>query len=262
MKFTLKVQFLFCSLASFSQTPAGSITEASYDATYEIVSIRPTRPESNENMYGFVPRGFTGRGVTLKKMIIHAYGVRSFQVMGGPKWLDNNRYDVEAKNSDADRKKASDQINQIKLRRLLAERFGLVVTHQTKPNPVYFLQKQNGKTQMAASTDPRAQGGNFVGQIRNLPGIIDGKGVPMPIFPQVLSQQLERPVIDKTGLTGSYDFRLEFDANNMSADNSSNTENKPSLFQALKEQLGLMLKAGKAPVEMIVVQQAKEPSEN
>ena len=183
-----------------------------------------------------------------------------------PERVESSLPDDFSKMTDEQRKTNREQIAE-RLRALLADRFQLVVHKETKEQPIYALMpaKNGPKLQEAKELGPR-QGMNMNR------GRLQGWAAPMEMLGQVLSNTMERPVVDKTGLTGKYDFILEWtpdigagggvaglgDAPNAPPPGSSG----PTIFTALQEQLGLRLESQKGPVEMIVIDRAEKPSEN
>jgi uncharacterized protein (TIGR03435 family) len=224
-------------------------------------------------------------------MISMAYGVKSFQISGGPSWLPSERFDIEAKmdaaTADALEKLSPDQrmlAQQQMLQALLADRFQLTVHRETKELTTYTLVIAKGgpKLQEAKPGDTYPSGGALpdgthagVGSMSG--GVLDGKvtaqAVPVARLAQSLTQMLGRPVLDKTELTGVYDFKLQFTPDDRLQPPSGSPpnlrlpvppadSNAPSLFDALQEQLGLKLESGKGPGEVIVIDHVEGPSGN
>jgi uncharacterized protein (TIGR03435 family) len=272
------------------QSPAESQAETTpaMAFVFEVASIKPNRYSTSMLGFGFVLERFTARGATLQLLIREAYGVEEDQISGGPRWLNSERYDIEAKadKSVADelRKLSFDQ-RVIEYRRmlqaLLADRFKLTLHRETKELPVYALviAKNGPKLQGAKPDDmyPEDIDGNRHGDAMRVGrGLLGGQGVSIAFLVQMLSQQqLGRPVLDMTGLTGKYDFTLQWTPDerrprlDKQAEGRQGTDSTPSagpselsIFTAIQEQLGLKLESKKGPVEVLVIDHVDEPSEN
>jgi uncharacterized protein (TIGR03435 family) len=168
--------------------------------------------------------------------------------------------------SDDQRKSARVQIAE-RLRALLAERFQLVIHRETKEQSIYAL--------VLAKNGPRLQETKETGTQQNMMtnrGRSEGHAIPIGMLAQSLSGLTGRPVVDKTGLAGKYDFVLEWtpdvgaDARAQGFGNGvtepAPAPGGPTIFTALQEQLGLKLESQKGPVENIVIDRAEKPSEN
>lgn len=230
---------------------------------------------------GYSPAGLVANNVTLEMLIRDAYGVQESQVSGGPSWLNSARFDVQAKFSppasgepqDLDPEKKMTE-HQLLLQALLADRFKLALHRETKELPVYVLVVAgNGpKLQEVKSSDGSPNNMNVEehvggGRMMMGRGTMQGEGVPFSGIVRMLSEQLEHPVIDKTGLNGKYNFTLQWthDASKDSNDgnlSSQPSRDAPSVLAAVEQQLGLKLELQKGPVETVVIDHAEEPTEN
>jgi len=243
--------------------------------TFEVASIKPSNPDTPGTFIQFMPGGgLKMSGIPLRGMITFAYDVRDFQVSGGAGWVGTERFDVMAKAertasdgpedlakmTDQQRKTIRDQIAE-RLRALLADRFQLVVHKETKEQPIYALVvSKNGAKLKEAKVVEGARQGMSMNRSR-----VEGFAAPMEMLGPTLSAVTGRPVVDKTGLTGKYDFVLEWtpDLGAAGPDGANSPEpSGPTIFTALQEQLGLRLEAQKGPVENIVIDRAEKPSEN
>jgi len=261
---------------------------------YEVATIKPSKPGSGPGGYSFPSGGFRAANLTLQSLVGAAYNIRDDQISGAPKWLNSDRYDVEAKmdgSAAADLQKLSrDEQNvarQLMLQALLADRLMLTIHRETKELSVYLLviAKNGPKLQEARPGDTYADGikgrdGSPLeaGNTRTTGGrgarILTAHAVPIATLTQMLLAYLGRPVLDKTGLAGKYDFTLTWGpddnrppslAGGASSDGSSSVasdSNGPPLLTALQEQLGLKLESGKGPLEVIVIDHIERPSGN
>jgi len=252
---------------------------------YEVASIRPRKFGSGGMIiWDFRPDGFTAKNITLQMLIRMAYGVEDYQISGAPKWLNAETYNVEAKLdgtvADKLRKLTFDQRSveqQPMLQALLVDRFQLTLHRESKELPAYVLVIAKGgpKVQEAKPGDTYPNGmkdleGHGHGDIMHFGrGLLTGQGVPIAFLVRMLSQQqLGRPVLDKTGLKGNYDFTLQWtpDENRTPTVGQQGTDDTPppgpSIFTAIQEQLGLRLEPQKGPVEVLVIDHVERPSEN
>jgi uncharacterized protein (TIGR03435 family) len=221
--------------------------------SFEVAAIKPNRSGSMAvNMRQRPGGGVILTNGSLRMMIQQAYDLRPFQVVGGPSWLDTDRFDVEAKAPGANQEQA-----RLMMRRLLAERFKLTAHLETRDVPVYTLVVAKGGPKLAPSHGDTTE-------INGTPAAGDStvaykfQKVPMQMLARTLARTLQRQVSDSTGLTGEYDFTLRW-----TPDQNVVDEPGPSIFTALQEQLGLKLEARKGPVEVLVIDHVERtPTEN
>jgi uncharacterized protein (TIGR03435 family) len=201
------------------------------------------------------------QNIPVKLMISLMYKVPMSQIVGGPDWLNSENYDIEAR---TDRPYGIDDLHTM-FQSLLADRLKLKFHKEIKEGPVYALMidksglkmKADGKGQNLAIPIVPGAGNEFI-----------GTRVPMQYLCWWLTQQLDdsRPVIDKTDLNDSYDFTLAFAPElppDVPRENlPTKSQDRPSIFDALKEQVGLKLVAQKGPVASFVIDHVDRPSEN
>jgi uncharacterized protein (TIGR03435 family) len=229
-----------------------------------VVHGRPMQAVTFKNGDNFLATNFS-----LRDLIKLAYRVQTEQILGGPDWLDSEKYDVNAKLSDAELQKRqtltadqkSDDLRVVQT--LLSERFKLVVHRETKNVPVYALVVAPGGPKLKVA-DPNNTYPNGIklsngkpvvpGVFLPKPGELVAQGLSISSFVSTLSSNnLGRVIADKTGLAGNYDFTLKW-----TPDPSSASPNA-SLFPALEEQLGLKLVPQDSPMEVIVIERAEKP---
>jgi uncharacterized protein (TIGR03435 family) len=188
----------------------------------------------------------------LRKIAGAAFGIgedRDAYLLAGPGWMAAERYDVAAKFPAAT---PPDQVR-LMLQTLLKERFGMKFHRETREVPAYVLVV--GKSGLKAR--PAAEGSK--GGFNRRSGHLETRSATMAGLADKLSQQSERPVLDKTALGGSYEFTLDWTPDELQSDGQTGA----SLFTAIEEQLGLKLDARKEPMEVVVVDYAEKiPSEN
>lgn len=257
--------------------PACGQVSGDSPATFEVVSIKRSSPDAGRSGFSIRPGGrLLATNVPARLLIAAAYRVEPVRVVGGPRWLDDDRFDIEATGpTDLTR-----ELVEPLLRGVLADRFDLRMRREPREMPVLFLARaQNtGSGLKPSSLDcspagarARAQAGpaTATGPIcaianANSPAPrITGGGVSMAALAEVLSLHVGRPVVDRTGLAGLFDFDLQFAPGpSAGVDAPPSPTEAPSLATALREGLGFALESGVAPLEVIVVESIERPSQN
>jgi uncharacterized protein (TIGR03435 family) len=222
---------------------------------FEVATIKPAPPQSNgrtqTRMSSDTDKGdLTYSNVNLKEVMGRAYKVQQIQITG-PDWLETERFDIAAKFPPH----ASPEQLLLMLQSLLAERFKLALHRETKELPVYALTVAKGGPKFK----PSDTASGITSNSNRTQWHVTAKG-SMASFAEFLTGEAGRPVLDKTGLPGSYELTLDWAPDTAPAANDAAL---PSLFTALQEQLGLKLESTKAPVETLVVDHAdRTPTEN
>jgi uncharacterized protein (TIGR03435 family) len=194
---------------------------------------------------------FTGRCIPLRLMIKYAYKIVDSQIAGGPSWIDSDLFDFEAK---SDRSVTRDEVAAM-FQAFIADRFHLQFHRETRTLPSFVLTVDKSGSKMTANTSTY----EWEIPVQNIPGKIPTvKGVRCPMYylSWWIGQREDRAVIDKTGLTGFWDFTLAYLPGEMAA--HSDAEGQP-LEKAIREQLGLKLESGKGPVEVYVIDHVEKP---
>jgi uncharacterized protein (TIGR03435 family) len=219
-------------------------------ARFEVASIKPSAPDSQvlNSLYTDRSGGLHVENYALRGIILFAYDLRDFELVGAPGWIDTARYDIVAK---TDSGPTGDDPFRERVRSLLESRFGLVAHHESRQLTAYAMTVAKGGSKLKAVTTPGEQYGFRGGVGRNR-----GFAITMPMFARELARLIGRPVLDKTGLEGNYDYVLEWSAD------SDATSTGPSVFTALQEQLGLRLESMKAPTDTLVIDHIERPSQN
>jgi bla regulator protein blaR1 len=226
--------------------------------SFEVASIRlHTTPVRSIGINISGPR-FTTEAVSLDNLITYAYDLQDYQVAGVPSWAvsstNSDRYDIAAK-AEGDGTLSRDQSKKL-LQSLLAERFQLKFHYETKEMPVYALVVAKNGPKFKESP-PEAQSMLRMGGNNGIEMNVT-KGDMAQLARQFSNRNgVNRLVLDKTGLTGHYDYKLTWTLERGALDNDSQT-----VDIALQEQLGLKLEATKAPIEVLVVDHAEKPSGN
>jgi len=244
--------------------------------SFEVASVKPSDPNSEGIDFQIFPGKLTMKNATPRALIQFAYKLKSEnQITDGPAWLDSKHYDIDAKENDAQIAELSklsnaDRADQLclMLQSLLAERFNLKVSPQTKELPVYALVIAKGGPKITPTPKPVA-GEKPHGQMihMNGRGELTATDVPVSLLADVLSRQPEtegRVVVDKSGLTGNYSWTLKWTPESPGgpANGAPVDEAAPSFFTAIQEQLGLKLESQKAPVAVLSVERMDLPSVN
>jgi len=245
---------------------ASGLVVAAQRPTFEVASIK--RSNSTDDRASV--RGNAGRlTVTnnpLRNIIRNAWGLQGFQIIGGPEWIDTDRWDIVAKVEDgAERQNVMPMVQN-----LLADRFKLVTHRETRELPIYALvfaraDHALGPKLHASSTDCQkemsaavARGGPpgpnspLLCGIRSLPGHFQLNATAINSFARNIASFVGRQVVDKTGLTGVFDADLTW----------NDSEEGPSLFTAIQEQLGLKFDAQRGPVEVLVIDSVERAVED
>lgn len=210
---------------------------------------------------------WTARNVTARNLIGLAYGLNGYQIAGGPSWIDAEKFDVDARVDDSmvSQLQKLTHLQQQKqmalmLRSLLADRFKLQVTRSMKEAPAFALVIAKGGPKFKETPPPDPQSDRDYSPQSTGPNgvVIQMNGKPMSVFMIYLAVAVPgRPVIDQTGLKGTYAFTLRYSPSDSPPENGP-----PSIFTALEEQLGLRLENTKAPVDIVNVDHIEEPTEN
>jgi uncharacterized protein (TIGR03435 family) len=252
-----------------ASTTASPATTASATSTaspeFEAATIKPVKePDPNRMNDREEGRRFTTHYTTLSDLILMAYTIDRQQVVGGPAWITKDEYDVDAV--------AGEDIHngeklQAMLQKLLADRFQLTFHREQREMSVYSLTVAKGGPKLKAA-DPNVPANGA--SCEHL-GSCTYRGEPLEHFARWLGfVVLDKPVSDKTGLTGRYDFTLKWTPDETQFAGMDvhvpapvdNPNAPPGLFTAIEEQLGLRLEVRKNPAEVLVIEHVERPTEN
>ena len=247
---------------------------------FEVASVKPSDPEERLRVFDFKPTGsLTVRNLTLHRLIAAAYGtpfpipLPDERIAGGPEWLKTARFAVEARSANPPPAASAARDIGFMLRALLADRFGLRVRVEPRPQRVYALVLAPGARKPGVTLRPTdsecgekpAAGCGIAGG----PGRLQMHGATLDLLAFTLAEAVGRPVINQTRLTGGFDGTLEwapspeeiqavFGGGPVPGDAPAGA----SIFTAIEEQLGLKLRDARAPIETLVVTHAELPSPN
>jgi uncharacterized protein (TIGR03435 family) len=237
--------------------------------TFEVISIKPWKPGQPGGGITTLPGGqeYQARGTAVIGMISVIYRLLIPQIGGGPDWIQTERWNIDAK---ADHGGYNlDQLHEM-YKNMLTDRFQLRFHSETREGPVYLLtiDKAGLKMKLTDQPEPLKGGVPIVGDPTTPAGAM-GHNVAMEYLTWWLGQRLQRdgrPVIDKTGLDGNYDFKLAYMpdfAPDFPRDRvPSDVLDRPDIFQAVREQLGLRLETQKGAVRYFVIDSIERPAAN
>ena len=225
--------------AVFAQAPA-----------FEVASIKPSAADATRmNIQRDPGGGIVLTGVNLQTLVSMAYNIQPFQLSGGPPWLRSKRFDVVAK-APIDAAKSQ---TWAMLQTLLGDRFQLAVHREIRELSIFELVVAKGGPKIQPAHRAPSPADDF---IQAFPGRMKALMVSMSGLALTLSGTLGHQVINRTNLEGRYDFQLEF------VPEDAADSDRPSIYSALQEQLGLKLETSKGPVQMIVIDRAELPAAN
>jgi uncharacterized protein (TIGR03435 family) len=238
-----------------------AVAALAQSVTFEVSTIRPASPDANGRSFRFVgARRFTANNHTLNEDIGFAYNLTPALISGGPAWADTERYDIVGE-TPGETRPPNDQV-MLMFKALLADRFKLKFHRGQKELSVYNLVvgKNPLKLQEAAGGDP----GLLIQRSSRGTAMLPARNATMAGFASLMQRVvLDRPVVDKTGLTGKYDFDLEWstDGTRIGSVDSGSPESAPDIFTAIQK-FGLKLEATKAMVEVFIIDSAEKPDGN
>jgi bla regulator protein BlaR1 len=257
------IALLWFSAAFAAQDfPTGDATVLAFD----VVSIKSLAGTARARMPG--PRQSQGRfaraAATLRQLVQYAYDVQPSQVTGGPAWVSTSRFQVDAR---TDPTTTPAQMRAM-VRHMLAERFALKAHTDVRERPIYrmVVASRDGKLGPSIYRIDDAECGGSNLQPCDLAAWSGGmtssgmglQQLAVALFNASQTTGVDRPVIDQTGLAGMFGFTLMFSSFNTVAQVSDD----PSIFVALREQLGLKLEPARGPVERLVIDSVEQPTPN
>lgn len=250
---TARLMVLALTLACWGRQPV-AIASSPQSPPYEVATVKPSAPDrSGAGRIAISGDRFLARNFSVQQMVYIAYDINSSDLISNlPQWTSSLRYDVQAKLGDDKEHKTEDERSQVVMQALLADRFQLKSHYETRVRHAYALiaDKHGLKVQEATAADQL--------EISVLRGNIHLRDAAMPPFVQGLSLMVGRPVIDKTKLTGRYNIDLTFSPDEL----NSTGDTRPTMYTALREQLGLRLVPTKTPIDVLVIDRLERPSAN
>jgi uncharacterized protein (TIGR03435 family) len=257
----------FCRALLVSSAFAAFVFAQNGPVAFEVASVKPAGGGiSGIRTY---PGGrLAARSVSLKALIEYAWSAQPNQVSGGTAWVESQPWDLDAK---AVGSVPTAQIKEM-LQSLLKERFQLRMREETKEAPIFSL-VQNDKIKQQESSADCDTADTECGEIVRTFNQVTGRRVTMRQLADALSMIVERTVVDRTGLSGFFDLKLTWTPDKIRELQTSTGKpvmlngqvldtNGPTIYTAVKEQLGLKLEPGKGPAHDIVIESAEKASEN
>lgn len=238
---------------------------------FEVASIKRTPNDPPGNRFSPTPGRFYAEHVSVRFLIWYAHDIEDFRIIGGPSWIDSEKYDLDARAPGA----TLQQVRGPLLRQLLEDRFRLVAHRETREIPAFVLTTARGGPQLRMAADgacqPRVPGAplapgqrpaDFCGFLGMGGNDLRGTAIEMKDLAGILSMHLRRLVIDETGVTGKFNVALKWTPDDTVAGAPPPDGAPPSFFTAIQEQLGLRLEAAQRPGEVLVIDRVARPTEN
>ena len=289
---TVVLGILVAAAPIFSQAPQEA------KRSFDVASVKPSMPGTRQAIT-IQPGGrFVASGVQLRLLIAIAYHLQAYQMSGGESWIATDAWSIEAKAEEVSvipfwSPPYIPDVMAVRLQSLLEDRFALKTHRETRELQVYALAVNKGGAKLTAADPPPTPGqppagtrpplgpsgsipASFApppGAILAGPGTLIGSAITMDQIVVFLNRLMDRPVIDKTGLAGYFNVKLQFAPESAprtafgaapanSLPDAPPATSDPSIFTAIQEQLGLKLESTKESVEVLVIDSAQRPSEN
>jgi uncharacterized protein (TIGR03435 family) len=240
------------ALSTWGQTPAPD-----KKPEFEVAAIKPAVDDGNHNSNSNKGQ-YTTHNLTLKRLIANAYDIDASLILGGPTWLDADSFDIIAKFPEEFAQHTQETFR-LMIQNLLADRFKLVIHREPREVSGYWLSVAKGGAKM------QAEKAEIKGSSTSSNGMhLTAKNVTMEALSKELSRNRDigKLVADKTGLSGAYNFELNWAPEQLGPKADTTPDERPSIFTALQEQLGLKLDSAKVPVQAVVVDRAEKPEGN
>ena len=221
---------------------------------FEVTSVKPTAGEF-PGRFQFLHGRFHTTNTWVKYLIERAYSLKDYQVSGGPGWVTTERFDIDAKAENPD---ATEAQMRVMLQTLLADRFRLKLREEAREFQVYAL--VTGKNGPKIKPLKEGEGGNCGAGWG--PNGYFGCKITMTEMAGHFEGQLRHPILDHTGLDGRYDVKLAYDEYSANGRTPPPDYDRPSIFDAIQQELGLRLDAQKAPLKVLVIDSIERPTAN
>jgi uncharacterized protein (TIGR03435 family) len=230
------------------------------DPAWEVATVKASNPnDMRGQLIDFRGRHVMLLDTTVEQFLLLGYSVQQSQLPNLPGWAKTTRWDVDGV-PNVEGLPSLPQVQGL-IRKILAERFGLPLHHEQRELPVFALTLAKGGPKLVANTsDPNGwmdqQNGDADG--RHVEAL---KNASMAELALILQFHVDRPVVNQTGLTGRYDFKLQWTPDDAPA-TATATDAPPGLFTAIQEQIGLKLEPVRSPADVLVIDKPAKPGEN
>jgi uncharacterized protein (TIGR03435 family) len=287
----MRILWLFVAVA-VAVTPLMSQTQPETKKSFAVASVKSITQRGRTSMTTDGGR-FNAPIANLWTLLRWAYRppeggpifYNEYQVVGAPSWIQSARFSVEAKAEDESRQVPAEEM-QLMLQSLLEDRFQLKVHRETRQMPLYELVIGKSGLKMKLSEDQtppapaqrgeRGQRGQAAAPVRgrtlvnvagaSTPGFfsvkMSGTGISLPVLVNRLQEAADRPLIDKTNLSGLYDFSLQFEIAAGPNGEPTDADSFAAMVTAIQEHLGLKLESAKGPSNVLVIDSVQKPAEN
>ena len=272
---------LFASMTAAAQAPVLLPESGATALSYELVSIHTSKPDARGYDLNNTPSGVTASAINLRQLLSEGFGftfgeLLQEQIISVPKWAETQRFDIQAKVDDSNverlgaARKAETMAVWVRsmverkpttetamLQQLVTDRFHLKFHYEQRVMGVFAMTIAKGGVKMAVAHPKDPEHGSMnAGE-----GKLSGENVPPGFLTFLLTREVGRPVVDRTGLTQGYDFSMTY-THDAGMNASAAPDSGPSVFTALEEQLGIKLVNAREPVWVIVVDHVEMPSGN
>lgn len=250
------------SPARAQTSPEAKASGADKLPVYDVSTVKPNTSDDGNSSTWSRKTNYTAKNVPFRELLAGAFGLRSSLIFGLPPWAEKAHWDIEAKVTapdPAEVKKLTAEQYRLMLQALYADRFALKWHYETRVLPALEIVVAKGGPKLKQAT-PGEQEGTHQNNTK-----LEATAVPLSRLADTLSRELHREVVDKTGLSGNYDYTLRWTSEEAlagQAGSSGVADAAPDVYTALTEQLGLRLQSGKDPLQVVVIDQCKPPSEN
>lgn len=258
---------ILAATASVAQSPAPRSAPRPKFDSFEVTTIKPATSDAKGGRY-IIMQGtdrFVEKYYTLKLLIAAAYDLNPRTISGGPGWVESDHYDILAITPGNARPTHDEQMSM--LRSLLTDRFNLTFHREQKVFSIYELKLASSGPKLKAAVEGPDDPSALVSTVYPDRIMLPARNASMTDFTSLLQRAvLDRPVVNKTGLAGRYDFDLTWAPDETQFGGAvpiaPSDAPSPPLFTAMRDQLGLNLVATRGPVDALVIDSAERPSAN
>jgi uncharacterized protein (TIGR03435 family) len=227
------------------------------DPDWDVVTVKASDPNDRVSGDNFVGSRYVIEQKSVEQMLSLGFKVHRRQIVGAPEWAANDHWDVSGVPDVAG--EPDQQQRESMVRKLLAERFGLKAHHEQREMPAYALVLAKGGPKLTPSAHDPKEVPDQSGSGNSVREAMKYTNNSMADLANGLQEFADRPVVDRTGFSGRYDFKLQWTRDET---RTTSPDAPPGLFTAIQEELGLKLEPVKAPVDVLVVDKVERPGAN